>query len=280
MCNKPMINKQSMVALIPTVFCLFLIACFNGGKVDTERNIIKAVSEDAMKITWQESVNKSDKTFIAGSAESDFGRFNFTWIMNSKGEVQLVTLQFPGSAELQIQEKKVMFLLIEGGVTFLFLDSPSLMNEKKPFTIKMITAVLTEDLFSVISGKKIPPMCTLPQKPESITWSKVLNKNGIKYLQGAIKTSYGSLNLLWKKDGNRNAELIMEERRGGGELPVIERKLLPWIDETSGLTFICQERFPQLNQNYAPYLWCLTAVKTSELLSGYETISETVHVKK
>ena len=73
-------------------------------------------------------------------------------------------------------------------------------------------------------------------------------------------------------EANHIPKLIILEAPGAGELPPRESKLLIWMDKNSDQTFILQERYPQLNQGYIPYLWCLTSVKTSELLSGFKSL--------
>jgi len=273
MFNKSINNIRRMVLIIVVVFCFSSLTACSGKKTGDSKNNIKPSSENKMKISWQQPVKKNDYTIIPGYAKADFGRFEFRWIIKPGGVSKLITLEPSGSSELPLVEKKVLPLVLSDGNTLLFQERPSLLNEKKPLRICAITSVSTLDLFSVFPVVKLPPSCIISKTSNHIKWDNVFSKNGVKYLQGYTKSSFGSLNLLWKKEGSRNPELVVVESPGAGELPAVETKLLPWIDEASGLTVICQERFPQLNQGYCSYLWCLTTVKTSELLWGFNLIN-------
>lgn len=277
MFNRMITNTRSWLLVCSAGFCFFLLtSCFG----ETKNGVIKSADDGGMKISWNEPIKDKDKTIIHGYARTDSGLFEFMWIIKSEKESKLVAMKAPGSAELPLKEKKVMPMVLSDGVTLLFQEWPPLLNEKKPLRIRLIASVSTAELFSVLPDKIIPQSCIVPKAPEQIKWGTVFNKKGIKYIQGTTRASFGSLNLLWKKDGAKNPELIVEERPGAGELPAVERKLLPWIDETGGFTFICQERLPQLNQGSSPYLWCLTAVKTEEILSAYELINSQEPDKK
>jgi len=281
MFNKSVNNIRLMLLIIPAGFFIFLsTACFNNERVDTKSNDIKPAAGDKMKISWQQPVKVKDETVIQGFVKSGFGNFEFMWVINPEGMSKLVTRKFSGSAELPLKEKKILPLVLPDGSTILFQEWPPLLNEKRPYSMRVIATVPTSELFSVLPGVKLPPSCIISKIPEQIKWDKVFDKNGIKYLQGNTKGSSGPVNLLFEKKGSGNPELVLVESQGNGELSSKESKLLPWMDETTGLTYICQERFLHLNQGNSPYLWCLATVKTVELLSGYNLINSAVSEKK
>lgn len=225
------------------------------------------------KISWQEPYKKKDMTIITGSVQADFGKFELRWIIDADKKARLITLESPGAGELPPIEKKILLMVYKDGITHLFQEWYPLLNVKEPYTIRLITSVSTADLFSVLPASKLPPVSPVIKKTQHIIWGKVYSKNGIQYLQGMLKASFGTLNILWKKEAGRIPQLITMESPGAGELPPIESKLLPWMDETTGTALICQERQPQLNEEYTPYLWCLAKVKTSELLSGFNRLN-------
>jgi len=187
-----------MFFIIPAGFFLFMsMSCFNNERVDMKSNDMKLAADDKIKISWKQPVKEKDETVIQGFIKSGFGNFEFMWVINPDGMSKLVTRKFSGSAELPLKEKKILPLVLPDGNTILFQEWPPLLNEKKPYSIRAITRVSTSDLFSVISGVKLPPSCIISKIPEHIKWGKVFNKNGRKYLFGSIEASSGHVNLLF-----------------------------------------------------------------------------------
>jgi len=273
-------NSRLNVFFIFAIYSLLIFtACSENRINDSTNSILKTVAGNTMKIIWQPQKKMKDKTVIPGSSKADFGKFEFRWIINPDGKARLVTMEPAGSAELPLIEKRIMPLVLPDGSTLLFQDWLPLLNEKKTSSIRLITRVSTSELFSVFPVVKVPPSSAIGKTVNQVLWGIVCVKNDVKYLPGSTKVPSGSLNILWKKRGAGIPELVTEESPGAGELPAVERKLLIWIDETSGITYICKEQFPLLDQGYCSYLQCLTAVKTDELLKGFAAIIGTVSEK-
>lgn len=271
-----LINKKK-ISLFFMFFSLILFPVFILSVADSKdsKNInSKFIQDYISKITWQKPYKDNNDTIIIGSVKAGFGKFEFRWIIRHDETVKIITLESSGSGELPPMEKKILLLVLDTGNTILFQEWLPLVNVKEPYAIRPIAKVSTSDLFSLLPKVKTPPTSTINQKIYKVKWSKTFLKNEIKYLQGAVKASFGTLNIYWKKGKEHPLELITLESPGAGELPLMEMKLFPWMDESKGITIIFQERMPQLNQGNISYLWPLTAVKTSDFISGFKRLNK------
>ncbi len=268
-----MFGNYNNILCLMSLFIIICSGCFPSGNHDDSKiDIDKPRSEDSREISWQKSFKENGMTIIPGSVQIDSIRFEFRWMIAADEEAKLVTLESDGSAELPLLEKKILFLVLENGITLLFQEYFPLADRKEPYTIILIATVSTIELFSVLPDTKLPPSSPLIIKTSSIRWGEVFQKKNVQYLEGSLTASFGTLNIFWKKAAGRIPELITIESPGAGELPPVESRLIPWIDETSATTVICQERYPQLNQEFISYLWCLASVKTDELMFGFKRL--------
>jgi hypothetical protein len=230
------------------------------------------ILDDCSKISWQPAFRENGATVIPGSLQTGFGRFEFRWVVVPKGTAKLVTLESPGAGELPLREKKLFLWVRKDHETILFQEWLPLANGKEPRTIRPIAKVRTNELFSVLPKKQLPPASALSQRQSYITWGNEYSKNSVWYLPGSLKASFGTLNIYWRKESARIPELITLESPGAGELPLREISLYLWNDEQTNTSTIFQERQPLLNQDSTTYLWPLVTVKTDELMAGFRQL--------
>lgn len=225
-------------------------------------------------VLWKSAFEQNGNKIIPGLIKTNSSTIQIKWIIDTHGKAKLVSLISFGAGELPPQEQKLLPMVCEenGRNTILFQELYPLMNVKEPPTVQIIAVVPTANLFEVLNTAKPPSVDLKNQKPQTIYWEKPSIKNKITYLPGIIKASLGTLNIAWKKEEKRNAELISFETPGAGELPLLESKLYLWKD-SSNTTVIFQERHPQLNQGYVSYLYPLVKVKTSKLMDGYKRLN-------
>jgi hypothetical protein len=256
-------------------FLVFLYSsCFsNGCHEGAENNRDKSASATTAAITWEKSVSEKGRTIIPGSLQADFGRFEFRWIITAEGKTKLVFLEPVGSAELTPIEKNILLLADETGNTLLFQEWFPLSDSKEPASLNLIAAVSTKELFSVLTPEKQPPTAPIIKHTAHISWGDTYRNKGATYLRGTVPVSFGTLNILWKKKAQSIPLLITEETPAAGELPPSEAPLAFWTDKTAGISLICQERHPQLNQKFIRHLWPLAKVKTEELLEGLRRLA-------
>lgn len=223
-------------------------------------------------IIWQPGFEQNGNRVIPGLIKTAYTTIQIKWLIDSRGNAKLVVLNAFGAGELPPMEQRLLPMVFGSGeTTLLFQEWFPLMNVKEPSTVRIMAAVPTVNLFSVLNASKPPSISLRGQKSQTISWGKSSIKNGITYLPGSIKASFGTLNIAWKKVGKRNAELISFETPSAGELPPLESKLYLW-KESSSKTVLCQERQPQLNQGYVSYLYPLVKVKTSKLMAGFKNL--------
>ncbi len=270
-------DNTGRLSRISVIFILvFITSVFSAMAGSPDQDFTKHLRHlKKNKIVWQAPHEEKGRIVKTGAVAADFGRFEFQWILEpEKKTIRLVTIEAPGAGELPAEEKKVLPLVVNSGVTILFLEWPPLLHSKKPYTIRAVAGVSTADLFSALPELKKPPSAPEMKTPRSIVWNNITVRKGVQYLEGAVKASFGTLDLYWKKEEGRVPELVTIEAPGAGELPPVEAKLLPWMDEGSGLTIICQERRPQLNESFPAYLAGLVMVKTADLMAGFDRLNQ------
>ncbi len=224
-------------------------------------------------VTWQPAFKQNGNQIIPGLIKTNSTSIQIKWVIDIREKVKLVALNTLGAGELPPIEQGILPLVLEGEkTTLLFQEWYPAMNVEEPPAIRLIAAVPTTKLFSVLNSAKPPSVSLKDQKPQTIYWENPSLKNGFTYLKGGIKAPFGMMNIAWKKEGNRAAELISFEIPGAGELPPVESKLYLWQD-SSNTTIICQIRHPQLNQRYVAYLYPLVKVKTSKLMTGFKRLN-------
>jgi len=266
------LSRRTCVLLI--VFCIYpsLLAFANGRK---EQELKILASFDESRISWQKPTETNDEIKVDGTLTASFGKFAFSCEKQAfTGLASFVYYEVAGSVELDPVRRRLLPLPVTYGKTILFQERFPLLNEPKPFTIIPISIVTTQELFSAFPGMGAPPFSSFAKKPNSITWGKVFYINNSMYLQGNTKGPDGSVNLLFKRKDSGTPELLILQNSGSSELPMTESRLYPWIDEGSGIAFICQERYPLLNQGTISYLWIMATVRASDLLSGFNMIAK------
>ncbi len=215
---------------------------------------------EARKISWQAKRAASGATVIPGVVGTGAGRFEFRWVIDARDAAALET---PAG-------NKVRLFASPDGVSLLFTEKIPPPGEKTPIAVALAATVFTDDLFSVLAPAKKPPASPLAGKAGFVSWGGVQTRGGARYREGTVQASFGKLVFYWKTAAGRSPELVTLEAPGAGELPPAESRLFPWFDGAKGVTFIFQERFPLLNQAFAPSLLCLAAVKTQDLTAGLE----------
>lgn len=224
-------------------------------------------------VLWQPAFEQNGNRIIPGLIKTNSGAIQIKWVIDIHGNAKLVTLIALGAGELPPREQRLLPMVLENEeTTLLFQEWFPAMNVKEPSQIRIIAAVPTTDLFLVLNTAKPPSVSLKGQKPQTINWENSSVKNGITYLPGNIKAPFGTLNIAWKKEEGRIAELISFKAPGAGELPPVESKLYLWKD-SSKTTVICRERRPQLNQSYVSYLYPLVKVKSSKLMDGFKRLN-------
>ncbi|MBN2402891.1 MAG: hypothetical protein JXN64_10885 [Spirochaetes bacterium] len=240
-------------------------------KVEGSRIAPKLKTAD--KVTWQKPKKEKDTTIYSGSAQADFGTFNFKWSVNPRGTAQLTTLESSGSGELPPREKKVFTQIRNDGATRLFHEWYPLANEKKPVTLRFIVDVKTTELFSAFTDLKLPEEedSSSDQKILPVKWDKIFKQNDVHYLPGSIASSHGRLNIFWKKKINQNPELLIAGKDGSGKV-LPETRLYFWPDESSNTSTIFLEQQLEFKNGNIPYLSYLATVRTDEILSGFKSV--------
>ncbi|MGE5605514.1 MAG: hypothetical protein ACM3YE_07480 [Bacteroidota bacterium] len=219
------------------------------------------------RISWRSPYMENDMKIIPGWVRVNSGKLEFRWTINQDGIARLEAIKNTNAGKKFAIDKQIFLLVRDDGKTLLFQKQSPLVNVNEPSTMLLIVAVSTKDLFSVLPKTKISPMSVIKQQTQPITWGKEFVKKDIRYLPGSLKASFGTLNIYWKKEVNRNPELITMKSPGAGELPPNESSLYLWVDELTGNTVIMQERQPQLNKEFAPYLLPLAVVNTDDLMA-------------
>mgnify|MGYP005840051399 CR=1 FL=1 len=225
------------------------------------------------KISWQSPFSRNGEIVIIGSIETTHGGFEFRWVLGSHGEARLVTLVAFGAGELPPREMKLFPLVRKGGTTLLFQEWFPLVGVEEPPTIRVVAEVPTAELFSVLPAGQQPPPAAISKRRQTIEWTAVQERDGRKYLPGRVKASFGTLEIIWKKEPDHMPELIMLETPGAGELTPTETRLYLWTEAAAGATVICREVHPRLDQEFVSHLQCLVTVRTTELISGFRSIN-------
>lgn len=227
-----------------------------------------AAGDQVKNITWRASYDKDNVKMVPGSVQADFGGFNFQWVIYSDGTGKLVTWNFLGAGELPPVQVNLYLLGKEDGTTVLFRQWAAPANHSAPAEIRPIVTVKTEELFSVFDGVDSIPVKTMNNQEQGVKWEPSFKNDGIRYISGAIAADYGRLSIYWKIETDGTYRLFTTEALGAGELSLREVPLYLWHDRVTGITVLCQERKPLLNQGGPTYLWPLVSVKTSDLMEG------------
>jgi hypothetical protein len=253
------------------IFCMTDLSCFKNADADSKN--IRTSAVKTKSISWHRPVKEKNRTVIPGSVMTDSGILEFRWVLDRKGMPALSTLKLPSSTELSPEESRILPLFLSDGSAILFLERHPLLDRPGPSLIVNTVIVTAEDLLSVLSGDRrvqsYPPL----GNAEIVTWGKVFVKNDVFYLQGNTKNSSGSVNLHWKKKNAENAELVLVERPGAGELPPVEIMLYIWINEKTGTAVICRENFPLIGRGTISSLAVMAVVKLNDLINGFMTIN-------
>jgi hypothetical protein len=233
-------------------------------------------SDNQGGVSWQKPIQQKGLTIIPGSAQASFGRLELRWIIGPGTKARLVTLESPGAGEMPPLEKKIFVLVRDDGTTLLFQEWIPLANQKKPVTIRDIVSVGTNELFSVLPGKGVPPEAPISKKIPSIHWGRQYQRNGVQYLPGELNTSwFGRQNIYWMKKSGRIPELYSPENQkqdSRNEAAPGDSKLYLWLDEMNGATGLFLENGPETRNGNTSYLWPFAVVDTDQLISGFQEI--------
>jgi hypothetical protein len=230
-------------------------------------NNIKPFDGQVRKILWEKPFTKKGLTIIAGSANAEFGKFNFKCVIDDEGKAKLITEESAGSGELPARERKLFLLVYNNKKTILFHEWFSLLNQKKPAFIRPIVMVSTDEFFSVLPKSKLPPVFDVNQKIQSIVWNGAYSTNNIQYLPSTLSTSSGKINICWTKKGDQLPELIQKDDSS-------ENKIYLLMDGDAKTTFLFQEDSLRLKEGEVPYLKLISKVSTTNLLSGFDELNQ------
>jgi len=220
-------------------------------------------------ISWEKPFTENGKTVVPGSVQADFGRFEFRWLLAPDGSTRLVTIEPGGSAEVPSLEKQLWPLVLDTGVTALFLEWLPLLNDKSPIRLRMIVVVSTKELFVELPTLLIPGASNLRRAFDTVSWDGLSEENGTQFLRGAIRSSDGTHDVFWKREPRGQPVLREKAQKPVGHLSTGEIRLVPWIDDEARAAMICREIGIEDDKSQTPHLVPLAMVQKEELLSGY-----------
>jgi hypothetical protein len=218
-------------------------------------------------VTWEQPFSEPGRTVLPGWVRADFGRFEFRWKIGPEAKARLTTLEPAGSGELPPLEKELWPLVLDGGSTALFLEWLPLLGVKAPTTLRLVVVVPTGELFSVLPGTELPPAAGLRGKPATLRWAEAVGENAVRYVQATCTGGSGRLELYWRREAGRPPALAgrAAEAASAGEI-----RLVPWMDEASGLAVLFRQVQPL--EGSPPHLLALALVRTEELLQGFRQL--------
>ncbi|MCL6589421.1 MAG: hypothetical protein K6U80_05640 [Firmicutes bacterium] len=278
--------KKPLCLMFPVALILAFGVSFSvvfsrqGNSPQDNRISPKSDGQSERGILWQKPVREKGVTIIPGAALTDFGRLELRWIIGDR-ETRLVTLEAPGAGELPPLERPIFLLVRDNGVTLLFQEWVPLANENKPVTVRDLVSVDTNDLFSVLPGKRVPPEAQISRKIIPIKWGRMYQKNGVQYLPGKLGGPWpsGRRDIYWMKKPGRIAGLFSPEDRGNGVRNMAaprdsndDARLFLWLDGMNGATVLFLEDSLETNQGNISYLWPFAVVETTQLLSGFNEV--------
>lgn len=228
---------------------------------------------EAKTVSWQTPIQKEGVLVIPGSIQADFGSFDLQWHISNHHYPKLITFTPSGSSALPSWEKPILIWPRQNGTTHLFMQRIPLLNEEKPYTLQRITTVPTEELFSVIPERQLPPFSLKNLKTTPLHWGKMYMKNNAQYLPGTLAIPSSPFSIAWRKKPRHTAELVALQTPEAGETDGVDVHLYLWMDPKKDLTLIFQERYPLLHPNSTTYLWPIAVVSQSKLMNGFKQVN-------
>jgi hypothetical protein len=227
----------------------------------------KSVETKISGITWEKSFQKVGRTVTPGSAQADFGRFNFYCYLDPDGQGSLVTTEPRGGGELPLKTKKLFILINDNRSATLLQEWVPLAGSKQPVKLKPIVTVNSVQLFAVLPKPDLPSVDGQVNRISFISWGKMQFKGKICYLPGKLKLKSGAVELFWQVASGQTPKLFISNHPGAGELPAREQKLYLADNSLTKTTTLYQERQPLAHQKSTACLWPVATVKTHQLLA-------------
>jgi hypothetical protein len=229
----------------------------------------KAAETKISGIIWEKSFQKDGRTITPGSAQADFGRFNFYWSVDAANQGSLVTIEARGGGELPPRTKQLFIVINSNRSTTLLQQWFPLAGSQQPVKLKAIVTVNSDQLFTVLPKPDLPVVVKQTNQIGTVSWGKLQFHDKISYLPGKVRTKVAVVKIFWKFAVGQTPELM------GGEPSGVRERQLYLVDHTSTkTTTIYQERQPPASRQGVPCLWPVAVVKTDRLLAKLAIIQK------
>lgn len=234
-------NKNRII-----VFLVFFILLYHN--VNGVNNLYQI-----KKIDWGNEIKENNRKVIIGRVSESFGSFEFRWIVEGE-RIRLIYLEPVGSGILPPVERELYIMNLKEGVSLIFQKWIPLVNQSEPESLRLITTVKTEELFSVLPIKREIKSIKPPEGIAKLKWeNKIIKKDREKVLTGNLLSNKKRFKIIIKKLDKQIVLNLFDEKKR-------DINIIPWFYED--IVYICEVN----DNNVIP----ITKIKRKELQEGFK----------